>query len=45
MRLKQSKLGIRISEQPLSFDGKILSVPFYFVPFLKKLAFTKYSST
>ncbi|MBI4356373.1 MAG: AAA family ATPase [Gammaproteobacteria bacterium] len=30
-------IGIRISEHPLSFDGKILSLPFYLVSEWKRL--------
>jgi predicted AAA+ superfamily ATPase len=37
MNEKNLKLGIRISQNPLSFDGKILSVPFYMVGEIPRL--------
>ena len=37
MKEKNMNLGIRVSQQPLSFDGKILSVPFYMVSEISRL--------
>ncbi len=37
MKMKNSPLGIRISELPLSLEEGVLSVPFYLVPFIKDL--------
>lgn len=37
MELKNSPLGVRISERPLSLDRKILSVPFYLIKELPRL--------
>ena len=37
MKEKGSKLGVRISELPLSFNDKILSVPFYLISELPRL--------
>lgn len=42
MKEKQTKIGIRISQQPLSFHDNILSIPFYLlkqIPRLFKLIF------
>lgn len=30
-------IGVRVSQQPLQFDGRILSVPFYMVGELPRL--------
>lgn len=38
---KKAPIGIRISEHPLSFDGKILSLPFYLMSEWKRLTFDK----
>lgn len=35
--IKKASLGVRISEQPLSFHNRILSVPFYLVHVLDRL--------
>lgn len=37
MQEKKSLLGVRISENPLSFQNNILSIPFYLIGFLDKL--------
>jgi hypothetical protein len=37
MEEKKNRLGIRISEQPLSLQGKILSIPFYLISSLERL--------
>lgn len=37
MREKSSAFGIRISQQPLSYQNKILSVPFYLISELQRL--------
>lgn len=37
MEEKGLKLGVRVSQNPLSFDGKILSVPFYMVGEIARL--------
>ena len=37
MSEKNLKLGIRVSQNPLSFDGKIASIPFYMVGELSRL--------
>jgi predicted AAA+ superfamily ATPase len=37
LREKKSRLGIRISEQPLQFQDKILSIPFYLIHSLNRL--------
>ncbi|MBN1684786.1 MAG: AAA family ATPase [Gammaproteobacteria bacterium] len=34
---KKSKFGIRIAKNPLAFDGKILSVPFYMIKEIPRL--------
>lgn len=37
LKEKELALGIRVSQQPLSFNGQILSVPFYMVSELSRL--------
>jgi uncharacterized protein len=37
MQEKNLKLGIRVSQNPLSYDGKILSIPFYMVGEIPRL--------
>lgn len=37
MSEKNLKLGIRVSQNPLSFDGKILSIPFYMISEIPRL--------
>ncbi len=37
MSQKHSPLGVRISEQNLSYDDGVLSVPFYLISLLPKL--------
>ena len=37
MKEKNMDLGLRISQQPLGFDGKIMSVPFYMVGEISRL--------
>lgn len=37
MHEKNFKLGIRVSQNPLSYDGKILSIPFYMVGEISRL--------
>ena len=37
MKEKNLKLGIRVSQHPLSYDGKILSIPFYMIGEIPRL--------
>ncbi len=37
MEEKDMPLGVRISQHPLSYEGKILSVPFYLIHALPRL--------
>lgn len=37
MKEKDLKLGIRVSQNPLSYDGKILSIPFYMLGEIPRL--------
>lgn len=34
---KNTPFGIKISQQPLGFDGTVLSIPLYMLPFLERL--------
>jgi len=38
---KPSKIGIKISQKPLGFDGKILSIPLYMISELKRLVISQ----
>lgn len=40
---KKLQLGIRISQTPLSWDPPILSVPFYMIGELQRLAASSYT--
>ena len=37
MKEKKAKLGVRISQEPLSYHDNILSIPFYMIENLKRL--------